>query len=110
MKTLLRLLILHILSFAILLTILYGVLGTRFIFLLVIFMPPITVGIGKSYFKLDREDIQIPTCCLLLFIMIITLTIRYLSSWLIPLNLASLLLYFIHLVKFYQKSIRKEMP
>lgn len=110
MKTLLRLLILHILSLAISLTILYGVIGTRFIFLLVIFMPPITLGIGKGYFKLDREDIQIPTGCLLLFLMTITLTTRYLSNWLIPLNLASLMLYAIHLVKFYHKSIRKEMP
>lgn len=110
MKALLRLLILHALSLAISLTLLYGVIGTRFIFLLVLFMPPLTLGLGKGYFKLDREDIQIPTCCLLLFIMTITLTTRYLNSWLIPLNLASLMLYFINLVKFYHKSIRKEMP
>ena len=110
MKTLLRLLILHALSLAISLTLLYGVIGTRFIFLLVIFMPPLTVGIGKSHFKLNREDIQLPTCCLLLFIMTITLTTRYLSSWLIPLNLACLILYALHLVKFYHKSIRKEIP
>lgn len=110
MKALIRLLFLHALSLALSLTFLYAVSEPRYIFILILFMPPVTLGIGRHYFKLDREDIQMPTTCLLLILMTITLTTHYLSKWFIPLNLASLFLYSIQLVHFYHNSIRKEMP
>lgn len=110
MKALIRLLFLHALSLALSLTFLYAVSEPRYIFILILFMPPLTLGIGRHYFKLDREAIQMPTNCLLLLLMTLTLTVHYLNNWFLPLNLASFMLYSIHIVKFYQKSIRKEIP